>query len=94
MLFVFAKTEFSIVPALMCQFRPFVQEGWVVYQAHNVHFVSKAKSTVAARFCIWIDIFQYLPFQCRFCAQISVSYMVGKWCWVFVCFTTEVRCEV
>ena len=56
-LFVVAEAEFGFVPALLREFSPFIEEGWIVYLAHYVHLLSKAKSTTATSLGVWVGMF-------------------------------------
>ena len=56
-LFVVAEAEFGFVPALLREFSPFIEEGWIVYLAHYVHLLSKAKSTTSTPLGVWVGMF-------------------------------------
>ena len=56
-LFVVAEAEFGFVPAFLREFSPFIEEGWIVYLAHYVHLLSKAKSTTSTPLGVWVGMF-------------------------------------
>ena len=56
-LFVVAEAEFGFVPALLREISPFIEEGWIVYLAHYVHLLSKAKSATSTPLGVWVGMF-------------------------------------
>ena len=56
-LLVVTQPEFGFVPTFLRQFRPFIQERWVIDLAHDVHLLGETESTISASFCVWVGMF-------------------------------------
>ena len=56
-LLVVTQPEFGFVPTFLRQFRPFIQERWVIDLAHDVHLLGETESTISASFCVWVGVF-------------------------------------